>query len=708
MTEGRDDPIIDACLEEVLGNRTPPDLTVQIVQAWASRTGGSLADGAAAGVPVAPPVECPAPPVEAPPISAAAPMMPLAPPVQGPRVSEPPVQLAPTPVPRGRTRSAASRWMMVGVAAGLLISASLLGVLLFKMYSGELGLDVGTVAKGDPDSNGGPDGVKDSGFVDIRADGTRPPPDPTPEPRHVALPDAEVIKAVNDAVRRRWQEHDITPAPRATGSEWVRRTHLRFVGRIPTAREVQLFGANESQEKRSELLDELLASDAFADEYARTWTSFWSNVLIGRIGGTQEDSPVSREGLQAYLRESFAENKPFDRMAYELISATGANTPGSEDFNGATNFVLSGLDSDGILAAAKTSRIFLGKQLQCAQCHDHPLNRNLAQGQFWELAAFFQQSQMVREGNVVRLANRDVTGQGGDNPNDVGLVYQLRNGLRTVAYPVFVDGTELPRSGRLADVDRRTQLAGLVVRSQDFCRAVVNRTWAHILGRGFTWPVDDMGPHNRPSHPELLDYLAEQFAAHDYDYRSLVRWIALSDVFSLSCQITDGNCDDDPKLAKAPLFSRYYARPMQPEDVYESLLALAETERGEKDYAAAEAAKLQWLGQFTIDLETDDGSELSIFDTSYTQKLEMMGGALVTRATDRTNENGLLYRVIQGSMTPREKVEHLFLASLARPPTEDEAAAVHQLIEDRRDDLPAALEDIWWALLNSSEFLLDH
>ena len=164
----------------------------------------------------------------------------------------------------------------------------------------------------------------------------------------------------------------------------------------------------------------------------------------------------------------------------------------------------------------------------------------------------------------------------------------------------------------------------------------------------------------------------------------------------------------DPEIAQAPLFSRYYARPMQPEEVYESLLALAGPQTSPEDFAAQEAAKLQWLGQFTIDLETDDGSELSIFDTSYTQKLEMLSGELVSQAADPENENGMLHRVLQSQMPDEKKVEHLFLASLARRPTEEENAAALQVIADRPDNADCAIEDLWWALLNSSEFLLDH
>jgi hypothetical protein len=481
-----------------------------------------------------------------------------------------------------------------------------------------------------------------------------------------------------------------------------------MLGRIPTVAEIEAFEDDKgpAAEKKVVLLDELLVADEFAQQHARTWTTYWTNVLIGRTGGTQEDSLVNREGLQEYLHESLLENKPFDQMALELISATGSNDPGAEDFNGATNFMLSGIESEGFLATSKTCQVFLGKQLQCAQCHDHPFNKDVKQQQFWQMAAFFRQSGIEQDDRLIRLVDRDVFGPP-DNVEEVGVAFRGHDGVQSVAYPVFIDGTELPRSGRLKHANRRTELAELVVGSPDFSRAIVNRTWAQILGRGFTWPIDDMGPHNEPSHPELLDYLADHFAAHDYNFKDLVRWISLSEVYSLSSQIDDGNRADAPEITKSPLFSRYYARPMQPEEVYESLLALAGPQVEAEDFAAQEAAKLQWLGQFTIDLQTDDGSELAIFDASYTQKLEMLGGELMQRATDPENRDGVLHRVLKSYMPREKKVEHLFLASLARRPTPDELAASLQVMEDRPDDIDGALEDIWWALLNSSEFLLD-
>src|SRR5690606_29601923 len=223
----------------------------------------------------------------------------------------------------------------------------------------------------------------------------------------------------------------------------------------------------------------------------------------------EKEDLVSVEGLRQYLRASLASEKPYNQIVYELIAAEGTNRPGTPDFNGATNFLLASQNEQATLATARTSRIFLGKQLQCAQCHDHPFNE-WTQHQFWSLNAFFRQMQVEKKPGMAALVSADFAGETGD-VDEADVFYEQRNGQMKVAYPQFIDGTEVPRSGLVGDVDRREILARLVSGSDDLCRATVNRTWAHFLGYGFTRPVDDMGEHNPPTHPEVLERLAKEF-----------------------------------------------------------------------------------------------------------------------------------------------------------------------------------------------------
>ena len=207
--------------------------------------------------------------------------------------------------------------------------------------------------------------------------------------------------------------------------------------------------------------------------------------------------------------------------------------------------------------------------MQCTQCHNHPFN-DWKQQKFWEFNSFFRQTRAVRHfapgtRDVARieLVNQDFSGEDATpNPAEAAVYYELRNAQLKVAYPAFVDGTAIHRSGLLADVDRRQELGRLVLKSEYLDRAIVNRYWAHFLGYGLTKPIDDLGPHNSPSHPALLEYLGEQFRQEGYNLKELIRWITLSDAYSLSSQRNSQNRGDDPALGVPPQFSHFYLRQM--------------------------------------------------------------------------------------------------------------------------------------------------
>jgi hypothetical protein len=287
-----------------------------------------------------------------------------------------------------------------------------------------------------------------------------------------------------------------------------------------------------------------------------------------------------------------------------------------------------------------------------------------------------------------------------------------------VAYPVFVDGTSLAAlyasrgedfgdRGRVADVNRREELAKLVVTSREFDRAIVNRMWAHFLGYGFTKPVDDIGPHNPASHPELLDQLGKAFRDGGFDLKQLMRWIMLSEPYQLSSQITSRNKADDPALGARPMFSRFYLRQMEAEQLYESLLVVtaADSTLAQRD---REATKDQWLRQFTTAFGTDENDEATTFNGSIPQALTLMNGELVRRATG--NEPGSMLARVAGSprLDNAEKIRYLYQAALSRLPTREELAISNQLLTARGGNVDAALQDIWWALLNTNEFILIH
>jgi len=521
------------------------------------------------------------------------------------------------------------------------------------------------------------------------------------------------VELINDQIRAAWTSRKLTPSQPATDGEWCRRLFLDLLGRVPLVEELNRFTSDRSPDKKLQLVNQLLGNDEqYIEQYARNWTTLWTNILIGRAGGGEQDRMTNREGLQQSLRRAFQRNTSYDKLVVELISATGVNRPGERGFNGFVNFLSGKLDENGIQATAKTSQIFLGLQVQCTQCHNHPFNE-WKQNQFWELNAFFRQSRIryverKRDMVTVELVNQNFSGE--DNrPDEAALFYELRNGKMEAAYPVFVDGAQLPnKSGYLEEVDRRKELAKRVVASEYMPKAIVNRMWGHFLGYGFTKPVDDIGPHNAPSHPELLEKLALEFRQNSCDLKDLIRWIVLSEPYSLSSRHSSNNKKDDPSLGEKPMFSHFYLRQMRAEELYESLLVATAAHQGGGSYEEQEKVKHEWLNQFTIAFGTDENDETTTFNGTIPQTLMMMNGDLMKKAIG-TDKGSFLEEVANNSkLNNPAKINYLFLAAMARRPTAAENTAANQLMTLRGGNATAALQDVWWAVLNSNEFILNH
>jgi len=736
MTEGRDDPILDVCLEEVLGGVRPPDLTARIMQAWAMRGGTPTSNQEvppSATTHLADSLSSSTPSPSLPPIVPAASTTDpsnLMPPtvasgtssVSGPRVSLKKGNEKNVGKEAGKHRPGnhpvgqPMRYYWVAAVA-LLLCVGVGGWLLLREQ--QPGPNHPTIAKTSPTDPSGntPTGKVGPTPKDNDSSGQTGQGDQTglaassagakPLRTVPALPDAKVIAMLNGSLRQSWQDAHVVPALPAAAPVWCRRTHLRMLGRIPTVQELHSYLQDPPKDRRVALVNAMLTSD----EFSRNQTTQWTNVLIGRPSEQNANGLVCRDGLQQYLFEAFKANTPFDQVVRELITATGSNKPGADDYNGAVNFVLAGNQSDKGGAAAKTCQIFLGKKLchnpSAGQSTDPSTDDQPLQQKYWELEAFFSQAHIERNGDVARVVNRDFVGKNG-NIDEAAVVYERSDsGMHSLAFPVFLDGTKLAHTGDVKRVDRRKELAQLVTRSDDFSRQVVNRTWSQIMGRGFTPLVHDLGSHNTPSPSKLLDQLAEQFIANGYNLRKLVRWIVLSDAYALSSQVADNGQSNDSLSANKPLFSHYYARAMQPEELYESLRILAGQPAENENYAEQETAKATWLARHTVNLKVGDGSELSIFDTSYPDQLKKIGGDLVRCATDATSKSSVLRSIISKKISRAKKIDLLFLATLARKPNEKESASIAKIFAGR-DDEASVLKDVWWSLLNSSEFLSDH
>lgn len=519
------------------------------------------------------------------------------------------------------------------------------------------------------------------------------------------------VSRINELIERDWAEYELKPSKNATDGEWCRRVFLDVIGRTPTVEETRDFISSKGPDKKLALIKKLLYSDDYTEEFARNWTTVWTNLLIGRTGGTANNSMINREGMQKFLRDSFARGKPYDRMVHDLVTASGTTAPGDPDFNGATNFLIDKVNAeDATLATSDTTRLFLGLQVQCAQCHKHPFNE-WEQETYWQMNAFFRQVKAfprrvrAETGANAELADQDFASRRRRDFDEAEIYFESRNGLMQVAWPVFVDGTEIPRSGLVNVVNRREEFSKLMKTSTFLDRTIANRMWAHFLGYGFTSPVDDLGPHNVPSNPELLDYIGAEFRTANYDLRELMKWIVLSKPYALSSRQTKANESDDPLQGVSPRFSHFYIRQMQPEQLYESLLVNTEAaSRG--TYAEQERRKSRWLQQFNRAFATDEGGESTDFNGTIPQILMMFNGEMIKEAT-KAQGGSVIEQLVASNDSPREKINRLFFAGLSRPPTSQETKMASALIGSQAD-MAEGLRDVWWVILNSNEFIFNH
>ncbi len=519
----------------------------------------------------------------------------------------------------------------------------------------------------------------------------------------------DIVAFVDSRLTKAWKTAGIKPSPEATDAEWLRRVYLDIAGHIPPESAVNAFLQEDGNARRSDVVTQLLKGP----DYARNWGTIWANLLVGR---QPRALGVSRDRLEKFLRDSFSSNVAWNEVVYELVSAEG--TP---EQNPATNFLLAHLNNDAVPATAMTARLFLGIQVQCTQCHDHPF-QNDKQNHFWELKSFFQQTEMAANTSIGAMGPGDSSNAMGAVPELVSrkvggpIYYETRRGEMRVAYPVY--------AGHKIDVgpsvNRRRELARLIAKEDDrqVALAVVNRMWQHFFGYGFTRPVDDMGPHNPPSNPEVLDRLTEEFIASGYDLKQLCRWICLTDAYQRTSVLRPENRSDDPANGASPGFSRVYLKPMTAEQLYDSLLLATQARSSARtDWNDAGHRRQDWVRQFVINYGTDENDEATVPAGSVSQALVMMNDSIVHSAL-AIEPGTFLDDVVHSRASDTAKIRRLCRAALSRDPKPAELnAALEQLRAEadgakstkaRELNKSQALQDIFWAFLNANEFAFVH
>jgi hypothetical protein len=516
------------------------------------------------------------------------------------------------------------------------------------------------------------------------------------------LTSAEIDRIVSGA----WRQARIKPAPVVDDARFLRRVYQDLTGVLPTHDAVSGFLADRSRGKRAELVAALLASGRYAEHFAR----YWETILLGRKLRRPE---VDRAELRRWLRPRLDANLGWDRVAFELVTASGANrslrsvpaTPAAPVV-GAVNWHLR-YDRNPQDLAGAVSRLFLGVQIQCAQCHDHPSGR-------WKQEDFIRFAASFARTHVERLdAERVGRAMGGPRVELLDLAEPLGRGKLgsdrreiLAAKPRALDGTEL-----LPSENPRRGIARWMTSPQNpwFARAFVNRMWSLLIGRGLVEPVDDLREGNPATIPALLDRLAEGFVESGHDVKRLVATICGTRVYQLAAGGgRHGDREDE-------LFARRRLRPLSPDELFDAIVSAADLDRAFAGPGNLERARERLRRELTFAFDLDEEFEPRESQGTIPQALLLMNGQLANMAA-RANPGSAL-----GSEAAR--IAHLYLRVLSRPPTAAERTfwidyvnAPRDVVRGRapraaRGRLPIAqtardqaYEDLLWALLNSGEF----
>ncbi len=483
---------------------------------------------------------------------------------------------------------------------------------------------------------------------------------------------SELAARIDRHLAARWDAEKVKPAAVADDATFARRVYLDLTGRIPTVAEARAFIDDRSSDKRSNLVARLVRSAA----YARHWATVWRREWIPQADQLQ---PPLVDDLERWIADRLRAGVGYDRIVLDLLVASP--TPGTSEDTATPFSLLTASEFKPESLAANTTRAFLGINLDCAQCHNHPFAR-WTREQFWQTAAFF---------------TRPTTA---DGIGPVRIELAIPETKKTVR-PRLLTGDEPNWPATLGPETGRTVLAAWVTAKDNpyFARNAVNRIWANLFGTGLVEPLDDLSEDNAPSHPELLAELARTFAASGFDLTFLIAAIVQSKAYQFSSVVREGD------HAEPRLFARAAVRGLTGEQLYDSLRIAAgmSAERDDLDPLNALRERKQVSAAFRIGRS---GSA----QRSVLQSLSQMNGRLIVKLTDPTRSPVIRAVATAPFLGTKGKLEVLYLAALGRLPTEAESAPLVKYVEKGGSDKnpTRALADIFWVLLNSIEFNTNH
>ncbi len=579
----------------------------------------------------------------------------------------------------------------------------------------------------------------------------------------------EVTATVDRMIQEQLDAEGIKPAPHSSDSEFLRRLYLDLLGTVPTPEEVTAFLKDRSRDKRARKIDELMASDAYPEHQASFWFRTLTGLSVhqGRQREGQGGRYITGEAgkkFHEWLSAQVAAKRPYDEIVEAMITATGRT-----DENGATGY-LARWESNANNTAGAVAKHFLGVQIQCAQCHDHIYEPDWKQKDFEGMAAFFALTSVrrvpeYRELRQMRQEMQKKQGEGAEPGANRGMSREMREKFRELAkYRNIVEIREAnidPRAtsrmarrlknakneqlkaraklmtttpkfwlaseaADLPGVSRRYLLARWITSDDNpyFAKALANRMWGKFLGRGIVDPVDDFNSFQAPSHPRLLALLAEDFKANDYDLRRLQRILLNSATYQRTSR-WDGDEEPDPAL-----FAKALVRPLNTEQLYFALVRATgmETRLNTASRRQGQAIQRAIFSQFTFVFDDDEGVAQEDFSGSIPQGLFLMNGDLIQKAIGGERDLGrpsgrrqpnrarnrfrgrttMLDDLVRTEKSDSQIVEHLFLRAYGREPEADERREALRFLRASKSDHPKGYADLFWAILNSAEFMTNH
>jgi hypothetical protein len=497
-------------------------------------------------------------------------------------------------------------------------------------------------------------------------------------------PDVPVNNDIDRLLVKKWKDLGLVPSPTTSNSEFLRRLYLDIIGTLPTPEEVRAFLADSNADKRAKAIDKVLDRPEFVD----FWALKWGDLLRINRTALQEKGMWS---FHNWVRAGLRDNRPVDEFVRDIITAEG-----STFIDGPVNYFRVGNTADDW--AETTSQVFLGVRMQCAKCHHHPFEK-WSQDDYFGMAAFFSRL-ATKASPEFGLFGRD------------SIIYIKSAGeathprTRAVVKPRPLDGKETDDP-----FDRRKKLADWMTAKDNpfFAKNIVNRFWGYLMGRGLVEPLDDVRATNPASNPELLDWLARDFAEHGFDLKHLLRTILNSRAWQASSVVAEGNAADAANVH----FTRYTTKRLTAEQMADAIDFVTGTrEKYVGLPLGTRAIQLPDSGvrSYLLDVFGRPARQISCecertVKPNIAQALHLLNGDFLNNKIG--DKAGRVENLIAAKTERAKAIEEIYLVTLGRPPRADELHKATSWVE-QAEDARTGLQDLMWAMLNSREFLFNH